>query len=418
MKPWPELTHFVGFDWATDHHDIVVVDRAGQVAADFSFEDTAVGWASFLKQMGPFAAPAVVIETCQGATVERLMELGLTVYPINPKNAQRYRERKVSSGAKSDRLDAWSFGDALRTDGHAWRALQPEDPLIVELRQLCRDEIALIEQRTALVNQLREALRQYYPAVLEAFDDWTRESAWAFVEKFPTPQALIKAGKRKWENFLHSHKLYRPETYEKRLACFARAEEFCGSPPTTAAKSLLAVTLCKTLRALELQLEKYRERIDELFRRHPDHDLFGSLPGAGEKIAPRLMSEIGTDRGRFDAAEALQCYGGTAPVTYESGKSRRVYFRRACSKVLRSTVQFLADHSRAKCAWAAAYYQKKIEEGKAHNTALRCLGQRWLKIIWKMWQTRASYDPELHQRNQLAHGSWVLKLLPSAQPAQ
>jgi len=418
MKPWAELTHFVGFDWASDHHDVVVLDRHGQMAADFSFEDTAAGWASFLKQMGPFAAPAVVIETCQGPAVERLMELGLTVYPINPKNAQRYRERKVSSGAKSDHLDALSSADALRTDGHAWRALQLEDPIIVELRQLCRDEIGFIEQRTAFVNQLREGLRQYYPAALEAFDDWTHESAWAFVEKFPTPQALLRAGKREWEKFLHVHKLYRPETYEKRLACFARATEFCGSPPTTAAKKLLAVTLCKSLCALELQLKEYRKQIDALFRRHPDHDLFGSLPGVGDKIGPRLLGEVGTDRGRFDAADALQCYGGTAPVTYKSGKSRRVYIRRACNKVLRSTVQFLADHSRSTCAWAQAYYQKKIEEGKAHNTALRCLGQRWLKIVWKMWQTRTSYDSELHQRNQLAHGSWVLKLLPSVQPAQ
>lgn len=417
MKSWSELTHFVGFDWASDHHDVVVVDRAGQIVADFSFEDTVAGWNCFLKQIGPFAAPAVIIETCQGPVVERLLELGLTVYPVNPKNAQRYRERKVSSGAKSDHLDALSFADALRTDGHAWRALQLEDPLIVELRQLCRDEIALIEQRTAFVNQLRESLRQYYPAALDAFENWTQESAWAFVEQFPTPQALLQAGKRKWEKFLHAHKLYRPETYEKRLACFARATEFCGSPPTTAAKSLLAVTLCKSLRTLELQLEKYRQRINELFAQHPDHDLFGSLPGAGEKIAARLMAEIGTDRGRFDSAEALQCYGGTAPVTTQTGKRRSVHLRRACNKVLRSTVQFLADHSRDKSPWAKAYYQKKMEQGNAHNTALRCLGQRWLKIIWKMWQTGTPYDAELHQRNQLAHGSWVLKLLPAAQPA-
>ena len=41
-------------------------------------------------------------------------------------------------------------------------------------------------------------------------------------------------------------------------------------------------------------------------------------------------------------------------------------------------------------------------------TTLRCLGQRWLKILWKMWQTKTSYDPDLHMANQLKHGSWVL----------
>jgi hypothetical protein len=44
-----------------------------------------------------------------------------------------------------------------------------------------------------------------------------------------------------------------------------------------------------------------------------------------------------------------------------------------------------------------------------HAQALRCLGQRWLKIIWKMWQTCTAYDAALHMRNQLAHDSWVLQ---------
>ena len=64
------------------------------------------------------------------------------------------------------------------------------------MRLLCRDEVALIEERTALINQLQQALYEYYPAALEAFDDWTLPAAWAFVEKFPTPPDLVKVGKR------------------------------------------------------------------------------------------------------------------------------------------------------------------------------------------------------------------------------
>jgi hypothetical protein len=87
---------------------------------------------------------------------------------------------------------------------------------VAELRLLCRDEVALIEERTALINQLQSALREYYPAALEAFEDCSMPSAWAFLEAFPTPQALASAGKRKWEKFLHTERLARPQTYEKR----------------------------------------------------------------------------------------------------------------------------------------------------------------------------------------------------------
>ncbi len=411
-RPWSDLTHWSGFDWASEHHDVIVLDASGKIVADFRFDETGEGWAQFREQIKPFAALAVAIETSSGAAVERLLDAGLTVFPVNPKSAKCYRERHTSSGAKSDRGDALSLADALRVDGHGWRPLQPEDPLTQELRQLCRDENALIQQRTAFVNQLRQALHEYYPTALEAFDDWTSPSAWAFVEAFPTPQDLVQAGKRRWEKFLHAHKIYRPQTAEKRLACFARATEFCGSAPTTAAKSRLAVTLAKMLRTLHLAMKDYRARILELFEQHPDHDLFGSLPGAGEKIAPRLLGEIGTNRGRFEDSNSLQCYAGSAPVSFQTGKTRHANMRRACNKFLRQTVHFLSNLSRAECPWAAAYYSKKREQGKSHATALRCLGQRWLKIIWKMWQTRTPYDAELHQRNQIEHGSWVLQLLP------
>jgi transposase len=356
----------------------------------------------------------VALETCCGPAVERLLDAGLSVYPLNPKAAQRYRDRKAPSGGKSDGLDARSFADALRTDGHAWRRLVPQDAPTQELRLLCRDEIGLIEQRTALVNRLQEALHEYYPTALQAFDDWTAPGAWAFVAAFPTPADLARAGKRQWEKFLHTHKLYRPQTAGERRELFAHATEFVSpSPAVTRAKSFLALALAKQLRLLEDQLHEYRARIAQLFADHPDHDVFGSLPGAGEKLAPRLLAELGSQRAEFDSPQALQCYAGTAPVSFQSGQVHRVHLRRACNHWLRATVHLWADLSRQKCAWAQAYYQQKKQQGMAHAAALRCLGQRWLKILWRMWQDGVPYDEALHLRNQVAHGSWVLALVPA-----
>jgi len=119
----------------------------------------------------PYPGLAIAIETSSGAAVERLLDAGYSVFPINPKAAKHYRERKAPSGTKTDFVDAWSLADALRVDGHTWRALKPDDPLTVELRLLCRDEMALIEQRTAYICQLRAALHEYFPVALQAFDD-------------------------------------------------------------------------------------------------------------------------------------------------------------------------------------------------------------------------------------------------------
>jgi transposase len=407
------LTHYAGFDWAKDTHQVAVVDAAGTIVLELAFDNTALGWASLQQRLSPFARLGVCIETNCGPAVERLLAMGLTLYPLNPKAAERYRDRKRPGGGKSDPLDAWCFADALRTDGQAWRPLEPLDPLTLELRLLCRDEIAFITQRTALSNQLQAALHEYYPLALEAFDDWTTPGPWHFLTAFPTPQRLAAAGKRKWEKFLHAHKLYRPQTAQDRLALFATALAFAHpNPAVTAAKSFLAVALAEQLIVLQRHIDSYRKRIEQLFDDHPDHDLFGSLPGAGKKLAPRLLAEIGANRDLFLDAEGLQCFAGTAPVTRQSGRRRVVSIRRACNMDLRSTLHLWADHSRVKCVWAQVYYEKKKQEGMGHAAALRCLAQRWIKILWRMWRDRVPYDEARHTRNQVKHGSWVVKLLP------
>ena len=284
------------------------------------------------------------------------------------------------------------------------------DPLTQQLRLLCRDEVVLIEQRTALVNQLQQALAEYYPAALEAFEDWTRPSTWEFVLAFPTPQALVQAGKRRWEKFLHTHRLWRPQTTEKRLGIFAQADQFKASDPIVRAKSQLAVSLCRLLVTLDKQLKLYRSQIKELFDNHPDSDLFGSLPGAKEVLAPRLLGAVGNNPDRYGSQEVLQAMAGTAPISYQSGKINKVRIRWACDKFLRHTIHLWADCFRKATAWGQAYYQQKRQAGMSHACALRCLGQRLLKILFRMITEKKPYDAERHARNQLKHGSWVLKL--------
>lgn len=356
------LTHFAGFDWASDHHDIIVLDAHGKMVADFKIEHSAAGWRLWREKIAAYPQLGIAIETSFGMIVEQLIDSGVAVYPVNPMSARR-----------------------------------------------CRDEVALIEERTALINQLRQALREYYPTALEAFEDWASTNAWSFIEHFTSTDALIKAGKRRWEKFLHSHRLGRPESYEARMAAFAKAGEWTLSSSIVKAKSLYAVAKVKQLRTLDAQLDEYRRRIEALFASHPDSGMFGSLPGAGPKLAPRLLSEIGSDRSLFDDAQGLQCIAGTAPVSYQSGKIAKVQMRRSCNRNLRHTMHMLADKSREKCTWASIYYDELRKRGRSHAQTLRSLGQRWLKIIWKMWQTSACYDAELHMKNQLNHGSWVLK---------
>lgn len=105
--------------------------------------------------------------------------------------------------------------------------------------------------------------------------------------------------------------------------------------------------------------------------------------------------------------EALQRVAGTAPVSFQSRQNRKARIRWHCNRHLWYAVHLWSDCSRKVCGWAQAYYQAQREKGHSHACALRCLGQRWLKILWKMWQSRRPYDETLHGRNQQRHGPWV-----------
>lgn len=406
------FTHYAGFDWAKAHHEVVITDDLGRIVSQLTIEHSVEGWRRWREEASRHdGGLAVCVETSQGAIIEQLLQSDCTVFPVQPRRAKRYRERKISSGNKTDFHDAWALADALRMDGRDWMPLAPQDPIVVELRLLCRDEAALIQERTALVNQLQQILYEYYPEALEAFDDWTRVTSWAFVERFPTPEILTRAGKRQWEKFLHTHRVYRPETYAKRMDIFSRAGELYVRPEIVRARSRQALARVRILRALQIQLDAYREEIARLFARHPDGALFASLPGLGPKLGPRLLAEIGSDRSLYPDAQSLQCVAGTAPISYQSGQIHKVFLRRHCNKLLRHSIHLWADLSRQRCPWATVYYAEARKRGKSHACAVRCLGQRWLKILWKMLQTHEPYNPDIHARNQLKHGSWVLQIL-------
>jgi transposase len=406
---WNQRKAFAALDWAKGKHQIVVVNNNGEVILKFSFAHTSDGWAKFREKIVAWPGLAIVLELSSGLIVEQLIATGLTVYGINPACTAAYRQRKVPSGTKDDEIDAWTLAEALRQDGSGWSPLVLPSQACQELALLTRDEVALIEQRTALINRLQATLLDYYPVLLEAFDDWTVPSTWDFVAKFPTPQKLLKAGPRQWKAFLHVHCMWRENLGPKRLALFAKADQLCASGAIVSAKSFLASKLVEMLRLLETQLKNYRRQIQLLFDQHPERALFESLPGAGPKLAPRLLAEIS---GKLDphGPQSLQCRVGTAPVRFQSGKINKAHIRRACDHHLRCIVHQWCDHSRRSCAWAEVYYQAHRKKGQSHACALRCLGQRWLNILYKMLKTHTPYNEALHTQNQLKHGSWIFKL--------
>ena len=172
---------------------------------------------------------------------------------------------------------------------------------------------------------------------------------------------------------------------------------------TTRAKARLMLALVAQLAPLVEQIAAYDTEIARLFRTHADRRAFASLPGAGQRLAPRLLAEWGDDRGRYTEATRVQALAGTSPVAYQSGKFARAHKRYACSKPLRNALYQFAWHSTRTEGWAAAYHRRKRDEGKSHSMAVRALANQWVRIIYAIWIQHDHYDAAIFLAAQQAH---------------
>jgi len=394
---------FCGVDWAADHHDVCLVDGDGAIRWRGRIAHDPGGIerlreAIAAQEVDP-AKVCVAVEISHGLLVGALVEAGYVVYPINPKAAERFRDRRKPSGGKNDRLDAEVLAQAIRTDRASLRALLPDSPLANEIATLARDRHSLVREQTRLGNQLRSALGEYFPAALIAFD-LAADSTIAFLERYPTPEAAAKLSAFQIASFLRARRANRDLAAKAAAAKEAfRAPALRARPEIVRAKARLVRVICAQLRALPPELAAYEHELERLLKTHPEGELFLSLPGLGTILASRVLAGTGDNPSRFRSAPGLCAYAGTAPIVLQSGKRAVVKARSACPKEFRDAVQQWADQARRHSPWAAEFYRRHRARGHNHNESLRALGNRLLELLFDLRRKGVRYDEAVHAAN-------------------
>jgi transposase len=310
--------------------------------------------------------------------------------------------RKVA-GAKTDRIDAHLLAKLGRLDLADLRRLAPDSSKVAELKTLTRDQDALIQMQTRLVNQLTACLKEYYPAALQLFGKVQQRSTLLFLQAYPTPEAAAAASLEEITTTLHASKYPHPRKLAPKIVEEVHRPQLVASPVIVRAKSRLMLSLVKQLLVVIEAIKSYEKAIRPLFLSHEDQAIWSSLPGAGQRLAPRLLAEWGQDRSRYADAASVQQLAGTAPVPFESGNYAKAHKRFACLKPLRNALYQFAWQSTRQEAWAREYYQRKRAEGKTHSMAVRCLANVWVRIIYRMWMTKTSYEAATFEAARRAH---------------
>lgn len=400
-----EVKWFVGIDWASEQHQVCLLDADGHIVGERAFAHGGEGLGALCAWLVATTgdrpeAIAVAIEVPHGPVVETLLERSFPAFSINPKQLDRFRDRFSVSGAKDDRRDGRVLADSLRTDGQAFRRLSMDDPVVVELREWSRMAEDLKRERCRLTNRVREQLWRYYPQMLvlqsDLGADWFLE-LWRLV---PTPEKARQARQARIGTILKAHRIRRLDAAE--VLATLTTPPLMVAPGVVAAATAHIGAVADRLNLLNRQLKAAHHHLDVLTAQLSesageesdwrDVEILQSIPGTGRIISATLIAEAWPLFRRRDYY-ALRTLSGVAPVTRQSGKHCIVLRRYACNRRLADAVYHWARVASQRDEVCRARYRALRQRGHRHGRALRTVADRLLKVACTLLERQTVFDP-------------------------
>jgi transposase len=388
-----------GLDLASEEHRLAVVDGEGRRLEERRVVNSEDGLDALVRRLLALKVARIAIEQPNGLVVDRLLDAGIAVVPVHPNQLAAARDRYRSGGGKSDGFDAYVLAELARTDMHRLRLLEPDSDETKALRALTRTREDLVEQKVALANQLKAQLDAFWPGGKRIFADVDSPIGLAFLERYPSPPDARSLGVKRLAGFLARNGYCGRKSPDELLARLRSAPEGRTGEAELEARRAVVLALVAALKPLLEQIKLLTGQIAGAIRAHDDGQIFLSLFRDSKSVvtAAELLAEIGDNRDRHRSSASLEAIAGQAPIAVQSGKKKVACFRWACNKNLRNAVGVLADASRHHNPWAADIYHRARARGHDHPHAIRIPGRAWLRIIWRLWQNRDTYDPTRHR---------------------
>jgi len=379
-----------------------VLKASGTVLIQQRVDHDVAGLRLLAARLAQLDGPVLVaIERAEGLLVEFLQTLpGVSLYCVSPKISARARERYRLSASKSDTFDAFVLADTLRHEHRRWRPVSRPSPLTAQLQAVSRDRARVQRAKVACESRLQAVLAAYHPAPLHLFSELDRDISVEFIRAYPTPEQARRVKTARMAAFC-ARQHYSGRTDPQVLVDRLTPNLLSASPGTTAGKSFSARLFAEELRMHCDHLRAFDKQIDQLLQAHPDAPIFLSFPGIGPVVAATLIAEMGDDRDRFPQAAVLLAEAGLAPVTRASGRTRQVRFRYAANRRMRHVIDWWAFVATREDPWSKTVYDTGRAHGQGKYRALRGLGARWTRILWRCWTDHTTYDRDRHPRPEL-----------------
>jgi transposase len=323
--------------------------------------------------------------------LQKLIQAGLFVSVVNPFLMKKYMDGAIRKG-KTDKKDAIKIATYCL---EKWYRLIPYlkvekqyDDLKFLSRQYNQTMSMKVKAKVQLANLLDLSMPRIKPVFKSNMAETTRNILYDFIEKY---QHFDNIKKMKKEEFITE---YCSWVKEKGYRNGANKAEYIyllaqNSIPTRAADSCTCIALTQCLLLLkqsEIACNAILAQMSEIAKGLPEYHVVRAMAGVGNKLAPRLIAEIGDVR-RFKSGKALNAYAGNDAPPYQSGQyegTRRHISKRGSASLRKAGYEVMKALKTTKPEYDAVYLfmLKKESEGKPKNVAKMAALNKFIRIYY------------------------------------
>lgn len=252
--------------------------------------------------------------------LNELQEQGYFVHVANPLLIKKYFDAEIRKG-KTDRKDALKLS---RYGTERWWLLQDyskTDQVYQDLQFLSREYNQLMATKIKLKVQLSNLIERTFPGLETILKGHYFRLLLDFYELYPCASLVREVSEKKFSTQFIKLATKKGHRKGAQIAqkVYRLAHECVTFEPSQKVAALSAKHCVSLLRSTERATDSMITQMDELAKELPEYEVVKKMKGVGDKLAPRLIAEIGDVR-RFKDSKSLIAYAGIDAPPYQSGQ--------------------------------------------------------------------------------------------------
>lgn len=387
---------FVGIDVASQKHDITITTDYGEVLSEnFTIQNNADGFKKLRQEILSHTESLDIVrigieETgIYSKNISEFLALhGFCVHLINPVLTSNSRKAQSVRLTKTDKIDSLAICRFIELNYKRLNSYTPTLYIVDSLKSLSRARLDKQKYLSRSKMEWTRLLDIYFPEFRKAYN---QHSKWVY-ELFSQYNSVEKIG-RMHDTTLHSI----IKTKGNRNYHVSHIKHLAKTTIGTKDPNVgyLFLDVLEDIKHYQKQMERLEKQIETIIDEHYSYLL--SVPGIGSVTAGIIIGEIG-DIKRFKSPQSLVAYAGLDPIVYESGKfkAKKVSISKRGSKYLRSAIytstKVAIINPRVQDNKLRLKYQKKISQGKHHNSAICSATKNMINIIYKLMNEEIEFD--------------------------